>query len=171
MLAGLLVVAIGLVAFFLLRPEPQTTTVAPQPTTPAPEQTSPSEAPSETKAPKNEVPQTQVPEPERPKKQAPPERQAPPPPPQEQEEDPMYEEDWPPGGTKLCGDPDVAVNSVTSCQFAYVVRQTYIDQGPGTYDVYSPVTGKEHRMTCEPPEGNAVRCTGGTNALLWFWWY
>lgn len=74
---------------------------------------------------------------------------------------------WPPAGTTEC-DPYVYVNGVTSCSFAYEVAVTYYEFGPGNYDVYSPVTGNYHNMTCSAQTANVVYCSGGSNAEVWF---
>ncbi len=60
------------------------------------------------------------------------------------------------------------MNDVTSCSFASQVASTYRVRGPGTYDVYSPVTGNYHSMMCSPMTANIVHCSGGTNAEVYF---
>lgn len=64
-----------------------------------------------------------------------------------------------------CGN-QLAVGADTTCSFAESVRQKYDQQGPGTYEVYSPVTEKTYSMTCS--SGTPVVCTGGNNASVYF---
>lgn len=67
---------------------------------------------------------------------------------------------------------------VTSCPFATEVHYAY----SGRVDTwaYSPVTGQAYEMSCFPgytisldqwpwTTSNAVRCTGGDNAVVWVW--
>lgn len=93
--------------------------------------------------------------------------QAAPPPPAPPPTQPAPQPAWPPAGASLC-DNYVAVNDVTSCSFAYEVAGTYYTYGPGNYDVWSPVTGNYHNMTCGAQSANVVHCYGGTNAAVWF---
>jgi hypothetical protein len=55
----------------------------------------------------------------------------------------------------------------TTCDFAQNVESTYDDDGLGSYDVYSPVTGDTYSMTCSP-DGSEVACTGGNDASVYF---
>jgi hypothetical protein len=64
-----------------------------------------------------------------------------------------------------CGG-QLAVGPNTTCSFAESVRSTYERQGPGTYEVFSPVTEKTYSMTCS--SGTPVVCTGGNNASVYF---
>jgi len=64
-----------------------------------------------------------------------------------------------------CGN-QLTVGTDTTCSFAESVRQKYDQQGPGTYEVYSPVTEKTYSMTCS--SGAPVVCTGGNNASVYF---
>jgi hypothetical protein len=64
-----------------------------------------------------------------------------------------------------CGN-QLTVGADTTCSFAESVRQKYNQQGPGTYEVYSPVTEKTYSMTCS--SGTPVVCTGGNNASVYF---
>ncbi len=63
-----------------------------------------------------------------------------------------------------CGG-QLAVGPDTTCSFAESVRAEYERQGPGTYEVFSPVTEKTYSMTCS---GTPVVCTGGNNASVYF---
>lgn len=76
---------------------------------------------------------------------------------------------WPPPNALTCDNSDyIAVNDVTSCSFAWQVHDMYYSRGPGTYDVWSPVTDRYHTMTCAAQTANIVYCSGGTNAEVWF---
>lgn len=63
-----------------------------------------------------------------------------------------------------CGG-ELSVGANTTCPFAEQVRAAYARNGPGTVEVYSPVTQKTYFMTCG---GNPVVCTGGNNASVYF---
>jgi Glucodextranase, domain B len=65
-----------------------------------------------------------------------------------------------PCGNQLTVGPD------TTCSFAENVRSKYEQEGPGTYEIYSPVTEKTYSMTCS--SGTPVICTGGNNAAVYF---
>jgi Glucodextranase, domain B len=65
-------------------------------------------------------------------------------------------------GRTACGG-GLSVGPDTSCAFAENLRAEY--RGSGTYEPYSPVTGKSYTMTCE---GSPVVCTGGNNAAVYF---
>lgn len=65
-----------------------------------------------------------------------------------------------PCGNQLTVGPD------TTCSFAENVRQKYDQEGPGTYEIYSPVTEKTYSMTCS--SSTPVVCTGGNNAAVYF---
>jgi hypothetical protein len=64
-----------------------------------------------------------------------------------------------------CGN-ELTVGPDTTCSFAESVRATYERQGPGTYEVFSPVTEKTYSMTCS--SGAPVVCTGANNASVYF---
>jgi hypothetical protein len=64
-----------------------------------------------------------------------------------------------------CGN-QLTVGRDTTCSFAENVRQKYDQEGPGTYEVYSPVTEKTYAMTCS--SGTPVVCRGGNNASVYF---
>ncbi len=64
-----------------------------------------------------------------------------------------------------CGS-QLAVGPDTTCSFGENVRQAYNSRGPGTYEVFSPVTEKTYVMTCS--SGTPVICTGGNNASVYF---
>jgi Glucodextranase, domain B len=64
-----------------------------------------------------------------------------------------------------CGG-QLTVGPDTTCAFAQDVRAKYGENGPGTYEVYSPVTEKTYEMTCS--HGTPVVCTGGNNASVYF---
>lgn len=64
-----------------------------------------------------------------------------------------------------CGG-QLAVGPDTSCSFAENVRSVYEREGPGTYAVFSPVTGKTYSMTCS--SSTPVACTGANNASVYF---
>jgi Glucodextranase, domain B len=64
-----------------------------------------------------------------------------------------------------CGG-QLAVGPDTTCSFAESVRAVYERQGPGTYEVFSPVTEKTYSMTCS--SGTPVVCSGGNNASVYF---
>lgn len=68
-----------------------------------------------------------------------------------------------PSGWKDCG-YGVYANSVTSCEFAYNVAETYSVTGGDTFlpQVYSPVTGLSYDMYCSA--GFPTWCTGGNDA-------
>ena len=65
-----------------------------------------------------------------------------------------------------CGD-GLSVGVNTTCPFAENVRAAYDESGPGTVNVYSPVTGNTYAMTCSP--GTPVVCTGGNDASVSFY--
>jgi hypothetical protein len=64
-----------------------------------------------------------------------------------------------------CGN-QLTVGKDTTCSFAENVRSQYEQEGPGTYEIYSPVTEKTYSMTCS--SGTPVVCTGGNNASVYF---
>jgi hypothetical protein len=64
-----------------------------------------------------------------------------------------------------CGN-QLTVGADTTCSFAENVRSKYEQEGPGTYEIYSPVTEKTYSMTCS--SGTPVVCTGGNNASVYF---
>ena len=64
-----------------------------------------------------------------------------------------------------CGN-ELTVGPDTTCSFAENVRAKYDEAGPGTYEIYSPVTEKTYEMTCST--GTPVTCTGGNNASVYF---
>lgn len=68
-------------------------------------------------------------------------------------------------GQSSCGG-DLSVGPDTTCAFAENVRSAYENEGPGTHQVYSPVTEKTYAMTCS--DGDPVVCTGGNNASVYF---
>lgn len=86
----------------------------------------------------------------------------------------------PPEGTfAICpsGHSGVAT-TVTSCAFADSVRRAYLIQGGPDVQAYSPVTGDTYAMeyiggfTAHLSDGEvvqAVRCTGGNNAVVVMW--
>src|ERR1700742_3704125 len=69
--------------------------------------------------------------------------------------------------------------SVTSCAFADNVRSQYFAEGGGRTMVvaYSPVTGEQYEVRCDPSVSHfsdgtsktTVRCTGGNDAVVVFW--
>lgn len=74
---------------------------------------------------------------------------------------------WPPSGaTATCGST-IAVNSVTSCEFAENVADAYWSNGTGTVYAYSPVTNVEYKMYCQLSQASVVVCTGGKNAVVY----
>ncbi len=64
-----------------------------------------------------------------------------------------------------CGN-ELAVGPDTTCAFAENVRSAYDNAGPGTVMAYSPVTNRTYAMSCST--GDAVVCTGGDNASVYF---
>ena len=74
---------------------------------------------------------------------------------------------WPPSGaTATCGST-IAVNSVTSCEFAENVADAYWSNGTGTVYAYRPVTNIEYKMYCQLSQASVVVCTGGKNAVVY----
>lgn len=73
---------------------------------------------------------------------------------------------WPPAGASLCSS-SLAVNDATSCSFAANVASAYYAKGAGVVQAYSPVTQQWYDMTCQAVTANVVRCTGGTNAVVY----
>lgn len=73
---------------------------------------------------------------------------------------------WPPSGTTLC-DSATAVNEATSCSFAANVAVAHYTTGPGVVQAYSPVTGQWYDMTCRLVTASVVECRGGTNAVVY----
>ena len=67
-------------------------------------------------------------------------------------------------GQTGCGG-GLSVGPGTTCAFASNVRAAY--SGPGTYQVFSPVTNQSYSMTCNTNSGQVV-CTGGNNASVYF---
>ncbi|MCV7090199.1 hypothetical protein [Mycobacterium interjectum] len=68
--------------------------------------------------------------------------------------------------------------TVTSCAFADSVRRAYLVQGGPDVSAYSPVTGETYAMECiggftahlsDGAVVQAVRCTGGDNAVVVVW--
>lgn len=73
----------------------------------------------------------------------------------------------PDGAAKACS-PDVAVNSTTSCPFAQNVAAAVWAAGPMEplrVRAHSPVTNRTYDLTCT--RGEWIRCTGGTNAIVY----
>ncbi|MCZ4653925.1 protein kinase [Gordonia amicalis] len=75
----------------------------------------------------------------------------------------------PPPGSAPC-DATVGVGtSVTSCPFAFAVRDAYFsagqDRSPRVVTAASPVTGQSYAMSCVP-EGAIVACRGGNDAVV-----
>jgi hypothetical protein len=60
--------------------------------------------------------------------------------------------------------PNVAVNSVTSCPFALNVVESIQVEGLA-FDAWSPTTQQWYSMSCVD-YGDAVECTGGNNARV-----
>jgi hypothetical protein len=79
----------------------------------------------------------------------------------------------------ICPDGHSGVaTSVTSCQFAMNLRDSYLSDGGPVVSAYSPVTGDTYQMVCHSgltarlSDGetvNAVRCTGGNDAVVILW--
>jgi hypothetical protein len=79
----------------------------------------------------------------------------------------------------VCPDGHTGVaTTVTSCQFAMNVRDSYLRQGGPTVIAYSPVTGDTYEMECHAgftshlSNGltvDSVRCVGGNNAVVILW--
>jgi uncharacterized protein YlxW (UPF0749 family) len=65
--------------------------------------------------------------------------------------------------SESCGD-GISVNANTTCSFARNVAETFRVYGPGSIDVWSPVTERSYAMYCS--SGSPTRCTGGNNALV-----
>ena len=63
----------------------------------------------------------------------------------------------------------MAVNTVTSCQFASNVAKEYEKAAKGSDEVvitaYSPTTKKDYIMTCQ--SGQVVICAGGEGAEVY----
>lgn len=76
---------------------------------------------------------------------------------------------WPPDGTAECADSkSVAVNSVTTCNFAMNVLDAYYSSDQASeISAYSPQTQTSYTMTCAVRAANLVVCTGGTNAEVY----
>jgi len=70
-----------------------------------------------------------------------------------------------PSDETACGG-GLAVGPDTTCAFAENVRMSYENEGPGTYEVYSPVTRMTYTMSCS--YGTPVVCTGGNDASVYF---
>jgi hypothetical protein len=68
-------------------------------------------------------------------------------------------------GETSCGN-ELAVGPDTTCAFAENGRSAYDGTGPGTVMAYSPVTNRTYAMSCST--GEAVVCTGGDNASVYF---
>lgn len=81
--------------------------------------------------------------------------------------EPAHQTPWPPANATTLCDSRIAVNSVTSCEFAQMVADAVWDYGPNTYNVYSPVTDRMYDMNCRIYQGNIYICTGGNNALVY----
>lgn len=75
---------------------------------------------------------------------------------------------WPPANAALCpGTDEIAVNSVTSCQFAANVASEFRRHGEGEIEAYSPVTQKHYTMSCAATQASVVVCQGGIDAQVW----
>jgi hypothetical protein len=74
------------------------------------------------------------------------------------------------GSLKKC-DPNVSVNSVTTCPFAENVFKAFsqhaVSEGSTTVEALSPVTHQSYHMTCAVSAGT-VNCSGGHEALVVF---
>lgn len=139
-IAGLLIVLAGLVIFVVWneRAEPVT-----QPTPTTPDLTTEAAPPTPAPSPSEEL------------SSDPPTTSAPP-------------SAWPPAGTTLCRDTNIAVNEVTSCEFATNVAIAYEESGGArTIEAYSPVTEQWYDMTCQQQPRDIVRCAGGNNAQVY----
>ncbi|MFZ2623756.1 MAG: hypothetical protein WAX29_00735, partial [Propionibacterium sp.] len=65
---------------------------------------------------------------------------------------------------------NVAVNSMTSCQFASRVSDAYRAAGSpasASLVVSSPVTGSSYTMACTAASTGLVSCSGGNNAVVY----
>jgi hypothetical protein len=69
-------------------------------------------------------------------------------------------------GTRSCG-AGLEAGPDTTCPFAESVRSAFETNGPGTVDVYSPVTHQTYAMSCS--EGSPVVCTGGKEAAVYIY--
>ncbi|SDU55201.1 serine/threonine protein kinase [Gordonia westfalica] len=75
----------------------------------------------------------------------------------------------PPPGSAPCDGTVGVGTSVTSCPFAFAVRDAYFRAGqersPRVVTAASPVTGQSYAMSCVP-EGAIVACRGGNDAVV-----
>ncbi len=75
----------------------------------------------------------------------------------------------PPPGSTPCGGTVGVGTSVTSCPFAFAVRDAYFsagqDRSPRVVTAASPVTGQSYAMSCVP-DGAIVACRGGNDAVV-----
>jgi hypothetical protein len=69
-------------------------------------------------------------------------------------------------GQTSCGG-GLSVGPNTTCSFAQNVEAAYRSNGPGTVDVFSPVTNQTYSMTCNN-QSSGVVCTGANNATVYF---
>jgi hypothetical protein len=70
-----------------------------------------------------------------------------------------------PGDAKSCGSGVFVQSSTTSCEFGLVVAQDYFASGGGSFESFSPATGKNYSMSCS--DGSPITCTGGENAVVY----
>ena len=90
-------------------------------------------------------------------------------PPQTQNPQPAPPQPAVPSGSTPCDSTVGVGTSVTSCPFAFAVRDEYFRAGGARTArvIYaaSPVTGLTYAMTCVP-EGSVVTCRGGNDAVV-----
>jgi hypothetical protein len=67
-------------------------------------------------------------------------------------------------GVRDCG-AGLEAGPHTTCPFAENVRSAFESSGPGTVDVYSPVTHDTYAMSCT--DGSPAVCTGGNGAAVY----
>ena len=72
-------------------------------------------------------------------------------------------------GDPACLGGRIRVSSNTTCEFAAIVRQDYLNnvsKGRLTFNSFSPAVGKNIRMSCSMTAPHT--CTGGNNAVVYF---
>jgi hypothetical protein len=70
-----------------------------------------------------------------------------------------------PADAESCGSGVFVQGSTTSCDFGLVVAQDYLASGGGSFESFSPATGKNYSMSCSG--GSPITCTGGQNAVVY----
>ena len=70
-----------------------------------------------------------------------------------------------PSDAESCGSGVFVQSGTTSCAFGQNVADDYFSSGGGSFESFSPTTGKSYTMSCSG--GSPITCTGGENAVVY----